>query len=77
MAGLKLQTGEIAVQTDARHSKRRFVAFLKEVVATLSEEREVHVILDHFASDQAGLVQRFFRQHPNVGLHSTQWPLDF
>ena len=71
LAALNPQTGEVAVQTDARHTRRRVVAFLKEAVATQSAEREVHVLLDHFASDQTGLLQRFFRQHPNVRLYST------
>ena len=70
LAALNPQTGEVVVQTDARHTKRGLVAFLKEVVATQSAQREVHVILDNFPSDKTGLLQRFFRRHPNVSLHS-------
>ena len=46
------------------------MAFLNELVATQSAKREVHVILDNFTSDKTGLLQRFFRRHPNVRSHS-------
>jgi transposase len=71
LAALNPQNGEVIVQAEARHTKRGLVAFLKEVLATQSAQREVHVILDNLRSEKTGLLQRLFRQHPNVRLHST------
>jgi transposase len=70
-AALNPQTGEVVGQTAARHTSQEFVAFLEEVVATQPVEREVHVILDNFATHKTDLVKRFLGQHENVKLHFT------
>ena len=58
-AALNPQTGEVIGQTAARHTSQEFVAFLEEVVGTQPVDREVHVILDNFATHKTELVQRF------------------
>jgi transposase len=68
---LNPQTGEVFGQTAARHTSQEFVTFLEEVVATQPAQREVHVILDNFATHKTELVQHFLEQHPNVSLHFT------
>jgi len=70
-AALNPQTGEVMGQTAARHTSQEFVAFLEEVVATQPQERDVHVILDNFATHKTELVKHFLHQHPNVHLHFT------
>ena len=70
-AALNPQTGEVIGQTAARHTSQEFVAFLEEVVGTQPVDREVHVILDNFATHKTELVQRFLAQHPTVQLHFT------
>ncbi len=70
-AALNPQTGEVMGQTAARHTSQEFVAFLEDVVATQSAEREVHVILDNFSAHKTDLVKSFLQQHPNVSLHFT------
>ena len=57
--------------TATRHASQEFVAFLEEVVATQPREREVHVILDNFATHQTDLVKGFLQQQPNVNLQFT------
>jgi hypothetical protein len=56
-AALNPQTGEVLGQTASRHTSQEFVAFLEEVVATQPIEREVHVILDNFATHKTDLVK--------------------
>ena len=58
-------------QTAARHTSQEFVAFLEEVVATQPAERDVHGILDNFATHKTKLVKHFLQQHPKVHLHFT------
>jgi transposase len=68
-AALNPQTGEVIGQTAARHTNQEFVGFLEEVVSNQPGEREIHVILDNFATHKADLVKRFVQRHPNVRLH--------
>jgi transposase len=70
-AALNPQTGEILGQTAPRHTSQEFVAFLEEVVATQPVGRQVHVILDNFATHKTDLVKGFLQQHSNVKLHFT------
>src|SRR5215469_18796671 len=55
-AALNPKTGEVLGQTAPRHTSQEFVAFLKDVVDTQPPEREVHVILDNFATHKTDLV---------------------
>ena len=70
-AALNPQTGEVIGQTAPRHTSDEFVAFLKDVVGTQPEEREIHVILDNFSAHKTVLVKQFLTEHPNVTLHFT------
>src|SRR6266852_7077233 len=70
-AALNPQTGEVMGQTSTRHTSKEFVAFLTEVVATQSPDREVHIILDNLSAHKTSLVTEFLNQHPNVKLHFT------
>jgi transposase len=70
-AALNPQTGEVIGQTAARHTSQEFVSFLKEVVATQPAGREIHVILDNFATHKTDLVKQFLAVHPNVEFHFT------
>jgi transposase len=70
-AALNPQTGEVIGQTAPRHTSQEFVSFLGEVIATQPEGREVHIILDNFATHKTDLVKDFLKRHPNVKLHFT------
>src|SRR6266568_966067 len=56
---------------DQKSAIQEFVAFLEEVVDTQPVDRQVHVILDNFATHKTELVKDFLQQHPNVNLHFT------
>ena len=47
------------------------MAFLSEVVATQSADREIHIILDNLSAQKTPLVTAFLNQHPTVRLHFT------
>ncbi len=70
-AALNPQTGEVIGQTTARHTSHEFVSFLNEVVSTQPAGREIHVILDNFATHKTELVKQFLAEHPNVHFHFT------
>lgn len=71
-AALNPQTGEVLGQTAARHTSQEFVAFLEEVVGTQPAGREIHIILDNFATHKTYLVKGFLAQHPNMNLSLQQ-----
>jgi len=58
-------------QTAPRHTSPEFVSFLREVIATQPEEREVHIILDKFATHKTELVKDLLKTHVKVKLHFT------
>jgi transposase len=70
-AALNPQTGQVLGQTAARHTSQEFVSFLGEVIGTQPEGREIHLILDNFATHKTDLVKQFLQQHANVSLHFT------
>lgn len=47
---LNPRTGEVIGQTATRHNSQEFLVFLEGVVATQPTKREVHLILDNFAT---------------------------
>jgi hypothetical protein len=70
-AALNPQTGEVIGQTAARHTTQEFVSFWYEVISTQPAQREIHVILDNFATHKTELVKQFLTQHSKVTLHFT------
>lgn len=64
-------TGEIFGQIAPRPTSQEFVVFLEEVVATKPLRRQVHVILDNFATHKKDVFQHLLQHHPNVNLHFT------
>ncbi len=70
-AALNPQTGEVIGQTAARHTSQEFVVFLEEVISTQPAGREIHIILDNFATHKTELVKQFLQRHPNIELHFT------
>lgn len=70
-AALNAQTGEVLGKTAARHTSAEFVAFLSEVCAQQSKDREIHVIVDNLSTHKTARVKEFLESHPQVRLHFT------
>jgi transposase len=68
-AALEIASG--AVHTKMTELKRRieFIAFMDEVVADLPKDKEIHVILDNYASHKKN--DQWLQAHPNVFFHYT------
>jgi hypothetical protein len=58
-AALDPRTGTVVGKTAARHTSADFVQFLTTVVATRSQRREIHIILDNLATHTTKQVQAF------------------
>ena len=70
-AALNVATGEVLARCKARHRAADFVAFLREIHASVAPALEIHVVLDNLSAHRAPVVQRWLVRHPRVHLHFT------
>ena len=70
-AALDVRTGPVVGKTSARHTSAEFVAFLADVVATQSADKEIHIIVDNLSAQKTKRVVAFLAEHPTVAVHYT------
>lgn len=70
-AALNVATGEVLARCKPRHRAADFVAFLREIDASVAAALEVHVVLDNLSAHRAPLVHRWLLRHPRFHLHFT------
>lgn len=54
-----------------RHTHTEFLSFLQEIVATVPEGLELHVILDNYATHKHAAVRAWLAENPHVHFHFT------
>ena len=69
-AALEVATGRVTDQCYRRHRHGEFLAFLK-LVAQAYPRRELHVVVDNYATHKHPKVQAWLARHPRVRLHFT------
>jgi len=70
-AALNVVTGEVLARCKARHRAADFVAFLREIDASVEPALAVHVVLDNLSAHRAPAVHRWLLRHPRFHLHFT------
>lgn len=70
-AAIDVASGEVLARTKKQHRAEDFVAFLKEMDATVEPEIEVHVILDNLSAHKAPKVKRWLLRNPRFHFHFT------
>lgn len=70
-AALNVATGEVIARCKAQHRAQDFVAFLRDVEASVDPGLAIHVILDNLSAHRAPPVQRWLVRHPRVTFHFT------
>jgi transposase len=70
-AALNVATGEILARCTAQHRAQDFVAFLREIEASVDPTLAIHVVLDNLSAHKAPPVQRWLVRHPRVQFHFT------
>ncbi len=70
-AALNVATGEVIARCKAQHRAEDFVAFLREVEASVEPDLDIHVVLDNLSAHRAPPVQRWLLRHPRVQFHFT------
>jgi transposase len=70
-AALNVATGEVLARCKQQHRAQDFVAFLREIEASVEPALEVHVVLDNLSAHRAPTVHRWLLRHPRVQFHFT------
>jgi transposase len=69
-AALNVTTGEVLARGKPQQAQD-FVAFLREIEASVEPGLEVHVVLDNLSAHRAPVVHRWLLRHPRFHLHFT------
>ena len=70
-AALNVGTGRVQGMTATRHTSAQFVRFLDDVVATVRQGQDVHIIADNLSAHKTKLVTDWLVAHPHVTIHYT------
>src|SRR5215216_3648419 len=70
-AALNVATGEVIARCKPQHRAQDFVAFLREIEASVEPTLDIHVVLDNLSAHRAPPVQRWLLRHPRVYFHFT------
>jgi transposase len=72
-AALNVKTGAVIGRCHQRHRHQEFLKFLQHVDASLEKAsgREVHLVMDNYATHKTPAVQRWFAKHPQYHVHFT------
>ena len=70
-AALEVATGRIIGRCQARHRHQEFVGFLDQVEQSVPADKEIHLVLDNYATHKTPKVAAWFQRHPRYHLHFT------
>jgi transposase len=70
-AALNVATGELLARCKPQHRAQDFVAFLRDIEASVAAGLEVHVVLDNLSAHRAPAVHRWLLRHPRVQFQFT------
>jgi transposase len=70
-AALNVATGAVLARCKPQHRAQDFVAFLREIEASVDPALEIHVVLDNLSAHRAPVVHRWLLRHPRFHLHFT------
>lgn len=68
-AALNVATGHVRAQTTAKKTREDFQVFLDKVVEEISQDKEIHIILDNYCTHKRN--EKWIEKHPNVFFHFT------
>jgi transposase len=70
-AGLDVKTGEVIGECLPKHRAREFIAFLKKIDRIVAKSRDVHLVLDNYATHKTAEVKAWLDKHLRFKLHFT------
>lgn len=70
-AALNTLDGTVIGETMPRHRHQEWLKFLKQIVRSVSKEKEIHVICDNYATHKHERVQKWLEGQKRVHVHFT------
>ena len=70
-AALDVKSGMVIGECMPRHRAREFLAFLRRIDRAVLKPRDVHLVLDNYATHKTPEVQAWLEKHPRFKLHFT------
>jgi len=70
-AALEVATGNVLTKCYRRHRSVEFRDFLDQIDAAVPKDREVHIVLDNYATHKTPLVRSWLAKRPRYHLHFT------
>jgi transposase len=70
-AALDVKTGAVIGQCKKRHRAVEFRQFLQTIDDSVSEELDLHLVLDNLSTHKTPMIKRWLLKHPRFHLHFT------
>lgn len=70
-AALDVKSGRVIGECRPRHRAREFLKFLRRIDRSVPKSREVHLVLDNYATHKTSEVRAWLEKHPRFRLHFT------
>jgi transposase len=70
-AALDVKSGLVIGECMPRHRAREFLTFLRRIDRAVLKPRDVHIVLDNYATHKTPDVQAWLENHPRFKLHFT------
>ncbi len=70
-AALEVATGTVTGSCYQKHTHQEFLKFIKTVDDQTDKEKDLHIIVDNYATHKHKKVRNWLKRHPRVFLHFT------
>jgi transposase len=70
-AALNALEGEVISMCDDRHRHQEWLKFLRGIDSVVPDDKQIHMIVDNYATHKHPKVQRWLARHPRFHIHFT------
>ena len=70
-AAFDITSGSVIAQHYRRHRHQEFLRFLKLIDAAVSQDLDLHLVLDNYATHKTPTIKQWLLRHPRFHLHFT------
>jgi putative transposase len=70
-AALDIATGAVIGKCYKRHRSTEFLAFLKQIDTAMPKDRDVHLVMDNYATHKTPRIKAWLARHPHWHVHFT------
>ena len=70
-AALDIATGQVLTDCKPRHRHQEFLAFLKQIDASVPADLDIHLVVDNYGTHKHATVKRWLAARPRYTIHFT------